>query len=482
MLALLLIAIPVLMAGASFLLGPKLAKPIALLTGVMELLLSIVCIWIYQKGDTGHLLQFGQQWIGPLGMTFNFALDGISLVMCLLTALVSVLVIYSSYNRSFRNPHVFYGLLLLMAGSMVGAFTTSDGMMFYIFYEFALIPIYFICLIWGRGEEKAKVTLKFFLYTLFGSLFMLVSLLYVYRFSGSFELSKMYAAGQAMSVGEQGLVFAGFFIAFAVKIPVFPFHTWQPATYDMAPTAGTMMLGGIMLKMATYGIIRLILPMVPDGVSEYGHWAIGLCAISVVYASMMAITQKRYKLLLAYSSVAHVGLLAAGLLSNNIQGIQGGVMEMLSHGILTAGLFFVVDILESRMGHDQIDKMGGIREVNPLFAFLFFAIVMGSVALPATSGFVGEFLLLLGLNQYSPILTGVAGLTVVLGAVYMLRSFQSMMLGASNAATATFAALTKHEKTVLILVVVLVIVLGVYPSPILELSNTSVENLLPGVH
>ncbi|MFN0033344.1 MAG: NuoM family protein [Flavobacteriales bacterium] len=481
MLTILLLGIPFIAAGA-VLLMQKSAKQIALCAGLLELAATVVAFVFYKQDASHPYLSFGQEWIGPLGMSFSFSLDGISLVMMLLCSILLPLIVYSQYHKVYKNAHVFYSMLLLMVGSMVGAFTTTDALLFYVFYEFALIPIYFMCLIWGSGENKARVTLKFFLYTLFGSLFMLVALLYVHNISGSFALTAMYEAANGMSTEEQGWLLAAFFIAFAVKIPVFPFHTWQPSTYDAAPLAGTMLLAGIMLKMATYGLIRLVLPMLPEGVAEYGDWCLALCAISVVYASCMAIVQKRYKLLIAYSSIAHVGLLAAGILSGNAQGIQGGVVEMLSHGIIGVGLFFVYDIIASRMGHDEMQRMGGIREVNSTFAFLFFAIVMGSVALPATSGFVGEFLLLIGLYQYSPVLTGVAGLTVVLGAVYMLRAFQQMMLGGSNHNTASFAPLTTHEKTVLGIIVALIVLLGVYPSIVLELSNASVENLLIGIN
>ncbi|MFM9983693.1 MAG: NuoM family protein [Flavobacteriales bacterium] len=482
MLTILLLAIPFLAAGIIFLAGQKMAKQIALLGGLATLAGTLVAIYISHQGDTTGLLTFQQDWIGPLGISYAFSLDGISLAMMLLTSITLPLIVYASYKKVYKNAHVFYGLMMLMIGSMIGAFTTTDALLFYIFYEFALIPIYFMCMIWGHGDDRYRITMKFFIYTIFGSLFMLVALLYIHSVSGSFALTAMYEAANAMSATEQGWLFAAFFVAFAVKIPVFPFHTWQPSTYNAAPVAGTMLLGGIMLKMATYGLIRLVLPMLPEGVSEYGSWALGLCAISVVYASCLAIVQKKFKLLLAYSSMAHVGLLAAGILSGNAQGIQGGIVEMISHGIVTVGLFFVYDIIESRMGHDDISKMGGIRAVNPLFAFLFFAIVMASVALPTTSGFVGEFLLLVGLYQYSPILTVIAGLTVVLGAVYMLRSFQSMMLGGANSATSGFAALTTHEKTVLAIIIVLIIALGIYPSPLLELSGPSVDNLLLGIH
>ena len=305
-------------------------------------------------------------------------------------------------------------------------------------------------------------------------------MIYVYLHTAehSFAFDALYEAGRSLSGTEQGLVFGGIFIAFAVKMPVFPFHTWQPATYNMAPTAGTMLLAAIMLKMATYGLIRMVLPMVPDGLNDYGMWAIVLSVISVVYASCMAIVQKNYKLLIAYSSIAHVGIISAGVLSGNQQGLQGGLVEMLSHGILAVGMFFVYDILTTRLQTDEMKSMSGIREENPLFAFVFFILVMGSVALPFTSGFVGEFLLLIGLGQYNMVLAGIAGLSVILGAVYMLRAFQQMFLGTPNALTKGFAPLTSKEKLVLFVIAALVIALGIYPKPITDISEGAVIELL----
>ena len=482
MLSILLILLPLLIAFVVYVSKSEAAKKIALAGSFMQLMLTIVAAVLFSYHPQHALMHIQQDWIGPLGMTYNFGLDGISLMMVLLSGICLPLIVYASFNRTFKASNQYYALMYLMIAGMNGAFITADGLMFYICYEFALLPIYFMILHWSQHEQKAKITLKFFLYTLFGSLFMLLSLLYLYSHSQSFALADLYAAGQRLNTTEQGLIFGGFMLAFAVKIPIFPLHTWQPSTYDAAPTSGTMLLGGIMLKMATYGIIRLVLPTVPDGVETYGSIALIFCGISVVYASIMAIAQKRYKLLIAYSSVAHVGLLAAGILSGNAQGIQGGMIEMLSHGILTIGLFFVYDILEDRYGHDRFNEMGGIRHMHPTFAFLFFAIVMGSVALPGTSGFVGEFLLLIGLYQVNPIWTAVAGLTVVLGAVYMLRSFQQMMLGDANVTTSKFTSLTRHESIILISIVILVILLGVYPAPLMQLSEPTILNLLSSIH
>lgn len=481
MLSIILLLLPLLLAVLIYASKSEAAKKTALLGSFALLGATMVSVVVFLQNSQHPWLSIQQDWIGPLGMTYNFKLDGISLMMTLLTAICLPLIVYASFNRTFKSAHHYYALMFLMIAGMNGAFVTADGLMFYICYEFALLPIYFMILHWSTNEQRSKITLKFFLYTLFGSLFMLLSLLYLYADAQSFALADLYRAGQSMTTSEQGLVFGGFMLAFAVKIPIFPFHTWQPSTYDAAPTSGTMLLGGIMLKMATYGIIRLILPTVPDGVEAYGDIAMVVCGISVVYASALAIAQKRYKLLIAYSSVAHVGLLAAGILSGNAQGVQGGMMEMLSHGILTIGLFFVYDMLEDRYGHDRIHDMGGIRHQVPTFAFLFFVIVMGSVALPGTSGFVGEFLLLLGLYQANALWTGIAGLTVILGAVYMLRAFQTMMLGDANATTARFTALTRHERIVLITVVILVIGLGIYPAPLMQLSEPTIMNLLTSI-
>jgi NADH-quinone oxidoreductase subunit M len=483
MLTLALIAIPALLGGLILVFGSRMARQLALFVSFIQVALALAAFVALRNGQT-DLLGFNEGWIGPLGLRFAFELDGISMVLVLLTAICTPLIIYSTFGKPLTNPHIFYGLTFFMISAMTGAFTAADGLMFYIFYEVALIPIYFICLTWGSGVNKVKVTLRFFLYTLFGSLFMLLSLLYVYHHTpnGSFALADLYAAGRSLSSFEQGWVFAGLFIAFAVKMPVFPFHTWQPSTYQTAPTAGTMLLAALMLKMATYGLIRLAIPMVPDGILEYGNWAVVLSVISIVYASLLAMYQKNYKLLIAYSSIAHVGLISAGILSGGETGIAGGVFEMFSHGILAIGLFFVYDIIEQRIHSDDMSLMGGIRGTNPLFAFLFFVIVMGSVALPFTSGFVGEFLLIQGLASLNPWLAGIGGLTVILGAVYMLRAFQTMMLGNANTLTSHFAPLTTQERIILITVVILVLALGIYPAPLLQLADGSITHLLGTFH
>jgi NADH-quinone oxidoreductase subunit M len=425
--------------------------------------------WI-KGGD----MSFHQDWVGPLGINLSFSLDGISKIMVLLSLLTLPVVLIVAEIEKTRNGQRMLGLIMLMMAAMIGAFTTTNAMLFYIFYEVALIPVYFMILWWSQHPDKSQITLRFFIYTLLGSLFMLLALLKLYSHAGTFEMDALIAAGRSLPAYDQSLVFAGFFIAFAVKIPVFPFHGWQPSTYDASPTPAVILLSAVMLKMASYGLIRWAVPSCMEGIEEYGSWAIWLCVISVIYASFMAIAQTRLKLLLAWSSVAHLGLMTAGILSLNVQGIQGAVFEMLSHAILSAGLFYVYHITVNRVGHDNFKEMGGIRAVNPMFAFMFFALVMGSVALPLTSGFVGEFLLIIGLYQAGPWYAIIGGLTVVLGAVYMLRAFQAMMLGKESA---KFDALTTSEKWVLGVCVLAVVMLGIYPEMVMNQIGPSVQNL-----
>jgi NADH-quinone oxidoreductase subunit M len=294
-------------------------------------------------------------------------------------------------------------------------------------------------------------------------------------------MAELYAAGRSLDVVHQGYVFWAMFIAFAIKMPIFPFHTWQPDTYTVAPTQGTMLLSGIMLKMGTFGVIRWLLPLAPLGAAHWAHLAITLSIIGIVYASCIAIVQKDFKRLIAYSSIAHVGLIAAGILSMNIQGVQGSLIQMLSHGVNVVGLFFIADLIQKRTNTRDIASMGGIRNVNPQFAVLFLIVLLGSVALPLTNGFIGEFLLLNGLYQHNAWMAGFAGLSVILGAVYMLRSYQSVMLGETNSVTAGFAELTGSEKAVLLIICAAIIVFGVFPKPLTDIVAPAANQLVEGI-
>lgn len=479
MLTAILIFWPLLATLLLFVIKSEQAKYWALTASLVELVVSIL---VALQFDASEKTQFviNHPWISSLGINFFAGIDGITLLLVLLTTLLTPLIILSSFKQHYENAPSFYGLVLFMEMALVGVFCALDGFLFYIFWEMALIPIYFICLRWG-GVNRGPVTLKFFIYTLAGSLIMLIGLIYLYfQTPGdhSFAIQELYTAGQNLPAFDQGLIFWAMFIAFAVKMPVFPFHTWQPDTYHTAPTPGTMLLSGIMLKMGIYGVIRWLIPVVPDGVERWGSSALTLSVIGIVYASFLAIIQKDLKRLIAYSSIAHVGLIAAGIFTMNKIGLQGAMIQMVSHGIVIVGLFYIIDIIISRTATQEIANLGGIRSSAPNFTGVFMIIMLGSVALPLTSGFVGEFLLINAIFQYNFVSGTFAALTMILGAVYMLRSFQFTMLGESNATTAAFMDLDKHEKMVLYPIVVMIILIGIYPTPLLKISEVAVDDLL----
>ncbi|WP_029282040.1 NuoM family protein [Pedobacter sp. R20-19] len=426
-------------------------------------------------------------WIADLGIRFHAGIDGISMLVVLLTNLLVPIIILSSYKHDYKNPAAFYALILFMQTGLLLVFTAMDAFLFYIGWEAALIPIYFICAFWG-GKDRVRINMKFFVYTIGGSLFMLMGIIYLYlqNPAHNFDIQAFYALN--LDSVQQGWIFWAFFIAFAIKMPIFPFHTWQPDTYTAAPTQGTMLLSGIMLKMGIYGVIRWLLPIVPTGVHDWSSLAMILSIIGIVYASLIAFTQKDAKRLVAYSSIAHVGLIAAGIFASfnlgntGVQGMQGAMVQMLSHAINVVGLFFVLDIIFSRTKTNKIEELGGIAKSAPQLAIVFLIIVLGTVALPGTNGFIGEFLLLMGVYNYSIWAAAIAGLTIIFGAVYMLRMYQNVMLGKTNELTITFTDIQGTEKLVLYIICALIIILGVYPKPLLHLTEASVQHLLEQVN
>ena len=479
MITIFLILFPLLAALLLVLIKGEQVVKIAMIAAIIEFAISIFALSQFHY-NANVQFEANYAWIKSLGIHFHVGIDGISLLLVLLTTFLVPIIILASFNSNYKNPSIFYSLIFLMQMALIGVFVSLDGFLFYVFWELALIPIYFICLLWG-GDNRAKITFKFFIYTLAGSLLMLIGLIYLYQNTPgthSFDIEALYLAGRGLDAIHQGYIFIAIFMAFAIKIPIFPFHTWQPDTYTTAPTAGTMMLSGIMLKMGTYGLIRWLLPVVPLGVQEWGNLAIVLSVTGIVYASCIAITQKDFKRLIAYSSIAHVGLIAAGILAFNVQGLQGAMAQMLSHGINVIGLFFIIDIIQQRTGKRDFESLGGIRNVNPQFAVLFLIVLLGSVALPLTNGFIGEFLLLNAVYQYSPWLAAFAGLSVILGAVYMLRSYQSVMLGETNAITSSFGKLSNNEKIVLAILCLTIITFGIYPKPLLDISEPAVIKLV----
>ena len=313
---------------------------------------------------------------------------------------------------------------------------------------------------------------------------MLLAIIYLWLHNPArnFNIYDLYKVSALLNGQQQLLVFIAFYLAFAIKIPVFPLHTWQPDTYVNAPTQGTMLLSGIMLKMGAFALIVWLIPIVPLGWQIASKYVITLSVISVVYGSLMALTQHDFKRMLAYSSLGHVGLIAAGVFSWNLQGVQGALYQMLSHGINVVALFFVCDIILNRMKTDNMQQLGGIRNVSRVFSVLFLIALLGSVAMPLTNGFVGEFLLLHGVFQYNTLLAVFAGLTVILGAVYMLRAYQSMMHGETNVLTESFGGISMNEKILLGCLAALIIFFGLFPNIILQVSEPTVKQLIEHVH
>ncbi|MCC6462124.1 MAG: NADH-quinone oxidoreductase subunit M [Saprospiraceae bacterium] len=456
------------------------SRQIALVVSLANLAVTAFALSGFNN-DGSFNYELNLPWVAQAGISFRLGLDGISLLMVLLTNLLAPLIIYSGFNRDMALENRYYGLVLLMAAALNGVFMALDGLLFYVFYELALIPIYFICAIWG-GENRIRVTLKFFIYTFVGSLFMLMALLAVYlKTPGAHSFAWEDLVAVQLDSFTAFWVMLGFFLAFAVKMPVFPFHTWQPDTYVTAPTGGTMLLAGIMLKMGVYGVIRWMVPLAPEAMHVWTPVFVTLAVIGIIYASLIAVKQSDLKRLIAYSSIAHVGLIAAGVLAWNKTGMQGGMIQMLSHGINVVGLFFVVDILERRLGSRSLLDMGGIAKSAPAFATLFMIVMLGSVAVPLTNGFVGEFLLLNGLWNYNFWMGAAAGLTIIFGAVYMLRAYGLVMFGEANRQTEHFADVDRKEWVVLGAVAALVLLLGFFPQLVFNLTDGSVNRILGAV-
>lgn len=477
---LVLFLIPLIAALIVLIAGDSLSKPLA---GILSLVPLAFTAYIYTgfvpDASTQFLVDY--PWIPQFGINFKAGIDGISLVLLLLTNFLIPVIILSSYKQLIKDNRTFYALVFFMQTGLMLVFTALDGFLFYVGWEAALIPIYFICALWG-GENRIKVNIKFFIYTMAGSLIMLIAIIFLHlQIPGnSYDLAEFYKL--KLDPQTQAWIFWAFFLAFAIKMPVFPFHTWQPDTYTEAPTAGTMLLSGIMLKMGIYGVIRWLIPVAPLGFEAWGETALILSLIGIVYASVIAFMQDDIKRLIAYSSIAHVGLIAAGIFAWNQQGLQGAIIQMVNHGINVVGMFFIADILIRRLNTRSLKEMGGIAKPAPQLAVYFLIILLGTVALPLTNGFIGEFLLLMGVYEYNIWYAAIGGLTIIFGAVYLFRMFQKAMLGQTTERTALFTDLDGTEKSVLIILSALVILIGVYPQPILHISEAAVSNLLEQVN
>lgn len=474
MTALLLILIPVVAGLLTFLLKDEQQ---ARLTAFVASLASLGVMITALAGSDAGTFVYTAQWMPQLGASFAFEMDGASKVLALLTVVAYPLILLGTWKNQYAAANQFFGLLLLAQAGIMGVFLAADGLLFYFFWELALIPVYFLCSRWG-GERRIAATFKFFIYTFLGSLLMLVGLLYLYYQTpgGSFALRDLYAV--VLTEEQQAWLFWMFFVAFAIKMPVFPFHTWQPDTYEQSPTAVTMVLSALMVKMGLFAVVRWLIPIFPDAAAQYANVVIGLSVVGMIYASLLAMQQDDLKRLIAYSSIAHIGLMSAALFVNNTSGLQGAFIQFFSHGVNVLGLWIVVDFIEQRMGTRRMSELGGLAQKAPVLAILLVVVALANVALPLTNAFIGEFLMFNGLFQFNIWYAVVGGLSIILSAVYTLRMIQKVFFGATNERTEQAEDINWTIRLSLIVITVAIFVMGVFPKPVFALVNDTVNMLL----
>lgn len=470
-----------------FLAGEKTPKSFAIVVSLAIFAVSVASL--FYADDTKFLSynRVNYYWLKQIGNSFFVGLDGTGRILTFLTALAFPLIFLSTQKHKFKSSSAFYGLMLLAQGGLMGVFVAMDALLFYFFWELALIPVYFLCSKWG-GEKRIQATFKFFVYTFAGSLLMLIGIIYVYQHTGqrvfedgtitphSFALHSFLNA--SLNPEEQNWLFWLFFIAFAIKMPVFPFHTWQPDTYDQSPTSVTMVLSGVMVKMGLFGVIRWLIPVFPGASINFANIVIVLCIIGIIYASCIAIVQDNIKKLVAYSSIAHIGLMCAALFAMNESGVQGATIQLFSHGINIIGMWIVVDIIERQTGVKHISQLGGLAHRAPVLTIFLVIIALANIALPLTNAFVGEFLMFSGLWQANAWFALAAGISIILAAVYTLRMIQKVFYGEVTHIAEGVQDISPGEKTSLLVIVVLIFVLGVMPQPVIELTKEAVNTLL----
>ena len=482
MVAVLLILIPLVTGLIGFFFKSEgLAKGWALVSSLVTLAVVLLGLGL---GKGNAALHFDCAWLPDLGSRFSVELDGLSLILTLLTAISFPLIFISTWRDKYSKPWNFYALMLLSQAGLLGVFVATDALLFYFFWELALIPVYFLASQWG-GERRIQAAFKFFVYTFVGSLLMLIGIIWIYSHTPdhSFSMKSFYALRNKISGHDQTWIFWLMFIAFAIKMPIWPLHTWQPDAYEQSPTAVTMVLSAVMVKMGIFGLIRWLAPVVPIGTWAWGDTVSTCCIIGMVYASLVAIKQDDLKRLVAYSSIAHMGLMCLAVFATDATGMQGVMIQMFSHGINILGMWIVVDLIERQFGTRKISELGGLAQKAPGLAILLVVVALANVALPLTNAFVGEFLLYSGVysstaTQYNVVFTCVAALSIILGAVYTLNMIGKVFFGNTNALTEKGVDIKLNEKIVLAAIVVIILWVGVYPKPVLELTKETTDFIL----
>lgn len=465
----------------------KLAKGIAL--GGSLATLAVALITLRYTGSEYKAYNFvNYLWASNIGTSFYLSLEGAGRILTLLTAVSFPLIFIATYNNTYKKANSFYGLLLLAQCGIMGVFLAKDALVFYFFWELALIPVYFLASMWG-GEKRIQATFKFFVYTFAGSLLMLAGIIYVYLHTGerifaengissmhSFAYQSFLSA--ALAEKQQAWLFLLFFVAFAIKMPIFPFHTWQPDAYDQSPTAVTMVLSGVMVKMGLYGVIVWLIPIFPKAVPKYTTIIMILSIVGIIYASCIAIMQDNLKKLVAYSSIAHIGLMCASIFAMNTISIEGVMVQMFNHGINIIGLWIVIDVIEKQTGVKNMSQLGGLAHKAPILTIFLIIIAFANIALPLTNAFVGEFMMFAGIYQHNIWMAVAAGLSIILAAVYTLNMVQKVFYGKENESLNNVVDISFNQKLALSLIVIMIFGFGVYPQPMIDLAKDTVAILI----
>jgi NADH-quinone oxidoreductase subunit M len=474
----------------------KAIRQTALIFAIIDFLLSVP-LWIYfnKKGTGPSLFQFREDidWIPQLGVRYIMAIDGISLLLILLTTLTGVIAIYSSFSAITHRQKEYYALLLMLQTGMIGTFCALDFFLFYVFWEVMLVPMYFVIGIWG-GARRLYAAIKFFLYTLAGSVLMLLSILALYFFNdggipflniaglgnaATFDVLQFHEIGRLIPPTLQFWIFLGFFFGFAIKVPMFPFHTWLPDAHVEAPTAGSVILAAVLLKMGTYGFVRFALPILPDATWRVLPWVVVLSIIGIIYGALVSLVQKDMKKLVAYSSVSHLGFVMLGMFALNPMGLSGSILQMINHGISTGALFLLVGIVYERRHTRMISEYGGLAKQMPMYATLFLIAALSSMGLPALNGFIGEFTILLGVANRSIVWAVFAAVGIVLGAAYLLWLYQRVFWGPlDNPANQNLPDVNRRELLTLVPLVILMVWIGIAPRVFFDTIEQPVQYLV----